>query len=415
MHRPLDGCARAQKLAAELYGAEVTHFLVNGSSVGNHAMMLATLFEGETVIMPRSAHRSSYGGLFLSGAEAVFCASTPELPMSTEQFEQALERTPGARALHLISPNYYGLCADLHGMVERAHQAGMPVLLDEAWGGHLRFHPELPACGISAGADLVVQSTHKLLGGLSQSGMLHLQGDRVDRHRLEKTLQVLQSTSPSMLLLASLDAARHQMAEAGFELWDQAIRMSRWARSELNALAGIRCWGKEVLDEPGVSDWDPTRLVIEAGARGYTGYQLERVLRQDFAIQVEFSDRFRVVCVVTPGHTQGEMERLLEAFAALPERPVPAPGSLTFPSALPERGLTFRQALSRPSESVERAAAVGRICAETITPYPPGIPLLCPGEVLSQGVLEYLSQELKAGAKIEGTECPGLERIRVVR
>jgi arginine/lysine/ornithine decarboxylase len=432
IHRPETVCKRAQELAADAYGADHTYFLINGSSSGNQAMILAALRPDDVVIVPRNAHRSTIGSLILSGARPVFVYPEYDRDMvvdhtvTPEAMRRALDQHPEARAIFFVSPTYYGYTADVFALVELAHSRGVAVLADEAWGPHLVFHPDLPPSAIEAGADLTVNSTHKLLSGMSQASMLHLCGDRIDRGRLEAVLKLFLSTSPSCLLVASLDVARHQMVTEGQRILGKAMALAHYARQEISRVPGLRCFGADIVGRPGAFGWDPTRLVVTARDLGLTGYEVERFLRYEHNIQVEMSELFNVVALITAGHTEEHVERLIAAFRALPHHPrqfdlserlarfAAQRGRAFELPDFPEQRLTLREAFDAPFKTLRLEEAAGQICAETITPYPPGIPVLCPGEVITQEIVDYLNMELAAGAHIQGPFDPTLQTVRVV-
>lgn len=432
IHHPCSVVKEAQELAAQAYGADYTYFLINGSTAGNHIMVLAALRPDDVVIVPRNVHRSTIGALILSGARPVFVEPEYDSEMvvdhgvTPEAVRRALDRHPEARALYFVSPTYYGYTGDVEGLVALGRERGVMVLADEAWGAHLRFHPDLPVSAVEAGADLVINSTHKLLSGMTQASMLHLRGDRVDRGRLEAVLKLFLSTSPSCLLVASLDVARHQMATRGEALLSRALEAAAWAREEINRIPGLRCYGPEVVGRPGAAGWDPTRLVVTARDLGFTGYEVERILRYHHNIQLEMSELFNVVALVTIGHSAEDLERLVEAFRTLPGHPrefdirerlqrlEKRRGKPFELPDFPEQRLTLRQAFDSPYRTVPLAQAVGCISAEMVTPYPPGIPVVCPGEVITQELVDYLVMELAAGAHIQGPFDPALKTIRVV-
>ena len=416
IHRPRTALKAAQELAARAWGADRSWFLVNGSSCGNMAMILAAVGPGEEILVPRAAHRSVHAGLVLSGARPVYLPSPfdeemgayhPVLPATVAA---ALEAHPRARALLFTSPTPYGAAAEVETLVRLGRERGLPVLVDEAWGPHLAFHPGLPTSALAAGADLVVHSAHKLLSALSQASILHQRGQRVDPARVEAVLRMLQSTSPNCLLVASLDVARRQVALHGREDWQRALEMADSAREALRGVPGLRCPGPERCPA-----YDRTRLVVSAVDLGYTGVEVERLLRERDRIQVEMSDLRNVVALVTPGHSPAEVDRLVAALASLPRRPhaasVPSVRELPPPA---RQALTPREAFHSPALPVPRALAPGRISAEFFTPYPPGIPLLCPGEVLTAEHLEHLDRVLAAGVPLEGPADPSLETVRVI-
>ncbi len=417
IHRPESVCQKAQELAAEAFGAGRTHFLVNGSSCGNHAMMLATLAPGDTVLMARNSHRSAMGGLLLSGARAVFFETPYDEQMrvfhapTVEIVEQALAQEPGVKALFFTSPTYYGSSADVEALVALAHRHDLLVLVDEAWGAHLAFHPDLPGSAVEAGADMVVQSTHKMISGLTQTAMLHINGTRVDHSRVESALRLLQSTSPSCLLVASMDVTRRQMALGGENWLGPVLELASTTRERVQSLPGLRCFGQP----HGVAGWDPTRLTICATEIGWTGYQLEEYLREEHNIQVELSDLFNVLALFTMGHKQEHADRLVAALEALPRRSAVELPAVSFPLPVPERRLTQREAFQSRHESVCWQEAAGRVSAEMLTTYPPGIPVICPGELFSPEVLDYIKLEHAAGCQIEGAHDPTLNSVRVVK
>ena len=270
----------AEEYAAEAWGADRCHFLVNGSTSGVHALILALAGPGETVIVPRNAHKSLLAALIYSGAMPVYVEPPVDpvwgipLNVSVARAADALKAHSEARALIVTSPTYNGLCADLHGIAEVAHAAGVPFVVDQAWGPHLRFCPDLPVDALSAGADACVVSTHKLISGITQSAVLLARSRRVNLAHLESMVQMTQSTSPQVLMYASIDAARQQMATHGAELWRAAIEQAEWARARINEIPGLRCLGHEVLEADGVADFDPTRLTISALDLGHSGTEL---------------------------------------------------------------------------------------------------------------------------------------------
>lgn len=417
LHNPTGQLGEAQRLAAAAFGAEQTHFLINGSTSGNHAMLLATTGPGDVVLVPRNAHRSVWGGLTLSGASAavyeppfdeelgVYGAPTPKA------VQRAMQDHPSAQTLLISSPTYHGHAADTRAIIHLAHSRGMTVLADEAWGAHLRFHDGYPSSAVQAGADLVVQSTHKMLPSLTQTAMLHVNGPRVDRERLCQTLRIILSSSPSAPLLASLDCARRQYALHGCRILEELAGLASLTRRELDALDGIFCRGGELRTDGAVSQWDPARMVVSALGRGYNGHELETYLRYDHRVQIEMSDLFGVVVVLTAGHREEHVQALVHAVGALPSKPaLPPPGPPpTFPRAL----VTPARALRAPAEQVPWKEAGGRRSAETVTLYPPGIPWLLGGEVIEPLLLSELKSRQQAGGKIQGSTDPTLDTVRV--
>ncbi len=419
LHRPHGQCGEAQRLAALAFGADETHFLVNGSTVGNQAMLLACSGPGDLILVPRNAHRSVWAGLMLSGADvatylpdyddALGVFSVP----TSDGIHQAASEHPEAKAIVITSPSYHGHACDIDGVVQAARDHDLLVLVDEAWGAHFPFHLGFPRSAVQAGADLVVQSTHKMLPALTQSAMLHVNGDRVDRQRLDAVLRTLQTSSPSALLVASLDAARRHYALHGREILEKLAQLAWRTCQALNDLEGIFCCGAELSAPGAVSPtWDPTRLVVSALARGYTGYELEARLRHDFHQQVEMSDLFGVVLVVTAGHTQEDLHRFVAAVHSLPkESPVQGPSQK--PPLFSHQPFHPRGAFMAPRRQVSWQEAIGSISAETISLYPPGIPWILPGERIELPVVQELHRRQRAGGQIQGAYDPTLTTLGV--
>ena len=417
----------SQRLAAALYGASESYYLVNGTTGGIYAMILATVGPGEKIIVPRNVHRSVMGGLILSGAVPVFVQPVldPELQIAmnvtTEAVAGAIHQHPDARAVLLINPTYYGVTADVAAITDLAHRHGMSVLVDEAHGPHFHFSPALPMPGITAGADLVVQSTHKILGALSQASMLHARRGRVLIPRLESMLQLVQSSSPNYLLLASLEAAVCQMEESGAALVSQSLFLAESARGRINAIPGLYCFGAERVGGPGIFGYDPTKLVVNVSRLGIRGNEAELWLRRVGKVQAELSDLHNVLFLVTLADDAATIDRLVDALQALareyagerePNERLPDLPLADW-SAAPLL-LSPREALFRPQEKVSFSDSAGRISAETVTSYPPGIPLLVPGEQITPQAIQYCQRLQQSGITILGPEDPTLNTLEVV-
>ncbi|MFH0800787.1 MAG: aminotransferase class I/II-fold pyridoxal phosphate-dependent enzyme [bacterium] len=434
IHQPFGPVLEAQELAARAYGADYTHFLINGSSSGNQAMIMAACNPGEEIIIPRNAHKSTISALILSGAIPAYVMPEFDYLMhvdhsvTLESVKKSLLEHPAARAVLLVSPTYYGFSADLERIEKLVHGLGKMLLVDEAWGPHLHFHPDLPLSATAAGADLCVNSTHKIIGGLSQTSMLHQSGNRVDRGRLQSVLRIFLSTSPNSLLIASMDVARMQMATEGKKLLSRAIRLGNYLREKINAIPGFRCYGEEIVGKPGAFDMDPTRITFTARELGLTGYEIERHLRYRHNIQIEMAELFNIVVLITIGHSRKDVDTLVAALRSISreyqkQAPLPSP-SIFFdrrrgrPVELPDwppQRLAPREAFTAGFATIPLKSSAGRICTELVTPYPPGIPILCPGEEITQDIIDYLDVEMAAGVHIQGPVDPLLETIRVVK
>ncbi|MFI5388553.1 MAG: aminotransferase class I/II-fold pyridoxal phosphate-dependent enzyme [Candidatus Eremiobacterales bacterium] len=433
LNQPEGPILEAMRLAALAYGADYSYFLVNGSTAGNQAMLMTALRPDDAVLLPRNSHKSATSALIMSATRPIYMA--PEVDhdlhvdhaVTPETVERSLDEHPEAKAVFVTSPTYYGATADLKAIEQIVHGRGKLLLVDEAWGPHLHFHPELPPSATSVGADACVNSTHKLLAGMSQASMLHTVGPRIDQGRLRSTLRIFQSTSPQLVLLASLDVCRMQMATEGKALLTGALALARDVRRRLNEIPGVYCMGPDQIGKPGVAGYDETRIVITVKDLGYTGYEAERILRLRYNVQVELADLFNVVALVTLGDTKESTDALVNAVQELAreDRPIDiySPtgvldkrlkrGSYKIPP-IPELVVTPREAFLRDYVEVPFKKSAGRVCAEVVTPYPPGIPILCPGERITQETIEYLRLELKAGVHIQGPVDKKLGMIRVL-
>jgi arginine decarboxylase len=417
----------AEDYAAEAWGADRAWFLVNGSSSGVHALMLTLCGPGDTVIIPRNAHKSMLGGLIFTGATPVYMEPAIDplwgvpLNITVDDARRALAAHPGAKAIVVTSPTYNGLGADLPAVAALAHTARVPFVTDQAWGPHLRFCGLLPADAMSAGADAAVVSTHKLISGITQTSVLMTRGSRLNVPRLEAMVHMTQTTSPQVLMYASIDAARQQMATRGEDLWRGAVELAEWARATLNEIPGVRCLGRELLERDGVAEFDPTRLTVSSCDLGHTGFQLETILRDDYRIAVEAADPLNVVLNVTFGDGRADLERLVDAFRDMAARygvqrggGLACAGLLAATPAFTRQVMSPRDAFFAPATAVPLEDCAGLVSAEMVTPYPPGIPVLGPGEEISAQIVAYLQEGARAGLKVHGPEDRSLHTLRVV-
>jgi len=419
----------AEDHAAEAWGADRAWFLVNGSSSGIHALMLALCGPGDTVIIPRNAHKSMLGGLIFTGADPAYMEPEIDrvwgipLNVTPNDARRALSAHPDAKAIFVTSPTYNGFGADLAAIAQLAHMAGVPFVTDQAWGPHLRFCSLLPVDAMRAGADAAVVSTHKLISGITQTSVLMARGPRVNTDRLAGMVQLTQTTSPQVLMYASIDVARQQMATQGERLWSDAVGLADWARGELARIPGVRCLGREMLERDGVAEFDPTRLTISTCDLGHSGFQLETLLRDDYRVAVEAADPLNVVLNVTYGDSRVDLDVVVSAFkdiAARFEGPAGAGGPAACSSLLARtpgftrQAMTPRDALFAPSTALPLDRCAGLVSAEMVTPYPPGIPVLGPGEEISDEIVAYLQEGATVGLKVHGPEDRTLRTLRVV-
>jgi arginine decarboxylase len=420
---PSGAIAASQNLAAQTFGADHTRYLVNGSSGGVMAAILATCQPGDQILLPRNVHRSIIAGLIHSGAVPIFLQPeyVPELDiahgLTPESIATALAQYPQIKAIMVVAPTYYGVCGDLQAIAAIAHHQGIPLLVDAAHGAHFGFHPDLPPSALALGADLVIQSIHKTLGALTQAAMLHVRGDLIDIDRVDRCLQILQTSSPSYLLLASLDSAQAQMATYGRELMDRTLALTQKARSELNNISGLL-----TLDlfrtQPGCRYFDPTRLTITTTNLGYSGYAADQILCDQYQVVAEMPSQRHLTFIISIGNREWDIEMLVAGCRGLAQQataPLEIPGIDWQPTAMSIPALTPRAAFFAPIETVPIAEAVDRISTELVCPYPPGIPVLIPGEVITGQSIAYLQNIRQLGGEIVGNSDASLQYLRVVK
>ncbi|MBN1595825.1 aminotransferase class I/II-fold pyridoxal phosphate-dependent enzyme [candidate division FCPU426 bacterium] len=423
LHDPRGVIKEAQRLAAKAYGADYAFFLLNGTSGGNHAMILTVCDPGDKIIIPRNTHRSVLAGVVLSGTTPVYVmperdeAMNMLLNVTPEAISQAIREHPDAKAVLVTHPTYEGIGADVKEIGRRAHEAGMFFLVDEAHGPHLKFHRDLPVSAMDAGADICVQSSHKIISSLTQTSLL-LARRTVDVLKLKRILSLLMTTSPSYILMASLDLARMQMATRGRELLSVAIMLAEDARQRINQIQGLSCFGKEIEKKCGANQLDVTKLCVRVAELGLTGYQVAQELNRKHKIQVEYADLDKILLIISIGNTERDVRRLLAALEAIARNAPKAPrgqrNHLRFPERLPEVVMSPRAAVFSTTRKVPLKEAVGKISAEVFSPYPPGIPLLNPGERISAEILGYLRDMLQRGGRIQGQSDPTLRTIKIV-
>jgi arginine/lysine/ornithine decarboxylase len=418
--------AEAQRLAAEAWGARRTWFLVNGASQGNHVALLTLAHAGERVVLQRNAHSSTVDALVLSGLRPTFAA--PELDpdlhiahcLKPETLDRALADTPGAVGAAVVSPTYFGAVADVAGLVEVAHAHGVPLIVDEAWGAHLAFSDRLPAHALSLGADLVISSTHKIVGSLTQSAMVHLgHGDLLDEQVVDRCVTLVESTSPNSLLAASLDSARRAAAVDGQALLEESLRGLAGTREAVREVPGLDVLDERLAGAAGVFAYDPLRLTIDVRGTLTSGYELARLLREQ-DVHVELAGENVMVAVFGMGEdvsVGGErlvaaLHRAVEELRA--EERDPEPEVFAPPPPWGELAMTPREAFLGRQDVVPVREAVGRVAAESLAAYPPGIPNVLPGERLTAETLDYIQQALDHGGSLRGASDRALRTLRVV-
>ncbi len=413
----------AELLAAEAYGSDRAWFLTNGSTCGIQAMLLATCRQGDKVLIGRNCHKAAIAGLVLNGATPIYLPTDylPEfdldLGVSPATLELFLQNHPDAKAVMLVSPNYFGVCGEIEKLVAIAHAFNVPLLVDAAHGAHLGFHPNLPISALQAGADLVVQSTHKVAGSLTQSSILHLQGDLITQEEVDRALQILRSSSPNLLLLISLDVARRQMAINGKKLLAETLKLAEEARSRLNQIPDLR-----TFSQVEVPTLDSTRLTVMVDRMGITGFEADLCLHTKLDVMAEMPTLNQLVFILSLGNTQADIERLIHGFRQLneekgerkKEKLIPVT-NYQLPITNYQSKLTPREAYFAKSDRIPLHQAIGQISAESLCPYPPGIPLVCIGEEITTEVVEMLQCIWRSGGIINGASDDSLKTIRVVK
>jgi len=419
---------QALTLAADAWGAKRTWFLSNGATQGNHAICLALAGMGDEVIVQRNVHASTIDGLILAGLHPKWVAPelNPDLGiahcLTPEMLDITLADSPEAVGVLVVSPTYYGAVADVRALAEVAHGWGVPLIVDEAWGSHFPFHEALPEQALLAGADVVLSGTHKLVGSLTQSGMLHLAhgaGGRIEERAIDRALTLVNSTSPSSLLLASLDAARrHAVLHASRTIEDAIGALAR-IRQRIRDLPGLEVLDERLLRHPGVYNYDPMRLAIDVRGTGATGYELAELLLAQSDINLELSGEYMLVAVFGISEPVDESgNRLLDALEGGLERIAKRVRgrkrrSLGPPPRWGPLAMTPREAFLGPQEVVPISQAVGRVAAESLAAYPPGIPNVFPGERLTLETISYIRRTLQQGGTVRGLSDPTLRSLRV--
>src|SRR5215211_1909147 len=417
---------RAERLAADAFGAARSWFLTNGATQGNHALCLALAPLGTRIVAQRNSHASIVDGLVLSGGIPSFVA--PEYDeergithcVTPAALEQALREAPDAKAAFVVSPTYFGMAADVAGLAEVAHAAGVPLVVDQSWGPHFGFHEDLPPTALSQGADAMLTSTHKIAGSLTQSAMLHVgDSDRIDAGAVGRALRLLRSTSPSSLLLASLDAARRQLALHGEQLLYGTLEAIGVARAKLDTIDGIALVDASLVGRMGIAGYDPLRIVVDVRGTGRTGYEIADALRRSYDVHVELPMQATIVFIVGLGESVVALRRLAgdidEVVMRLAEPGATAPIVPPKTTLRNEVALPPREAFLGAAEQVAVDAAVGRISCESIASYPPGVPALLPGERISSETVSYLRELAASGARLHGASDPAFKTINVLR
>lgn len=415
----------AQELAAKTFGADQSWFLVNGSTCGIMAAILATVGEGEKILLPRNIHQSAISGLILSGAMPIFVHPPYDrhwdlnYGLTPKSIEQAFHIHPDIKAVLILSPTYQGVCPNIEAIASIVHRHHVPLIVDEAHGSHFKFHPDLPPTALELGADLVIQSTHKTLGAMTQSSMLHCRGFRINPQKINRALQLVESTSPSYLLLASLDVAREQMAINGEQLWTKTLHLAQQARQELTKIKGIKVFNPG--QQNGIQYFDQTRLTVDVTGLGFTGYEADEIFTEELNVIAELPLRRSLTFMITFGNMKEDIDKLIKAFKTLgnyqPQQPFFEQPNLTQFDDLQLYDLpplSPRQAYFTANQTIPIETSINQISAELICPYPPGIPVIMPGERITSEKIAILQQTLNYGGIITGATDPSLQTIQAI-
>ncbi|PGS53039.1 aminotransferase class I/II-fold pyridoxal phosphate-dependent enzyme [Bacillus sp. AFS041924] len=424
LHHPKGKIKQAQDLAAKAFGADHTFFSVQGTSGAIMTMVMSVCGPGDKIIVPRNVHKSVLSAIIFSGATPIFVH--PEIDselgishgITTNAVKEAILNNPDAKAVLVINPTYFGFVADLKSIVELAHSHGLAVLVDEAHGVHIHFHDELPISAMQAGADMAATSVHKLGGSMTQSSILNVREGIVNVHRVQSILSMLTTTSTSYLLLASLDVARKRLATVGEELLTNTIRLANNVRHKINSINGLYCPGYDLVGKEATFNFDPTKILISVKKLGITGHDVEVWLRERFNIEVEMSDLYNVLCILTPGDSEEDIQQLIHALEVLvtefeiSERNTNL--NVEIPT-IPNLAVSPRDAFYSETESVPLEDSVGRIIAEFVMVYPPGIPIFLPGEEITLENLVYIKKNIEAGLPVQGPEDEELLTLKVLK
>ena len=417
---PVSVIRDAENLAADAFGAHHAFLMVGGTTSAVQSMVMSAVQAGQKIILPRNVHRSVMGALVLCGAVPVYvnpeCDAKLGIPlgMSLSQLKRTIECTPDAKAILVNNPTYYGICSDLRSIVKLAHEHNMLVLVDEAHGTHLYFGENLPVSAMAAGADMAAVSMHKSGGSLTQSSLL-LTGPRVNADHVRQIINLTQTTSASYLLLSSLDISRRNLALRGKESFAAVCELADYARSEINDLGGWYAYSKELINGDSIFDFDSTKLSVYTLDMGLAGIEVYDLLRDEYDIQIEFGDLGNILAYLSIGDRKRDVERLVSALSEIGRLYAKdRTGMMENEYIPPVVAVTPQYAFYAPKKSLPIEETAGYICSEFVMCYPPGIPILAPGERVTTKILEYIAYAKEKGCQLTGPEDAVIERLNVL-
>ena len=417
---PVSVIRDAEDLAAQAFGADSAFFMVGGTTSAVQSMILYACKNGDKIIMPRNVHRSAINALILCGAVPVYVNPDVNntlgiaLGMSVSQVEQAILENPDAKAVMVNNPTYYGICSDLKKITELAHAHGMLVLVDEAHGTHFYFGDNFPLTAMAAGADMASVSMHKSGGSLTQSSFL-LMGRNVNSDYMRQIVNLTQTTSASYLLLSSLDISRKRLALHGRDIFSKTVEMAEYAREEINAIGGYYAYSRELINGDSIYDFEISKLSIFTLPIGLAGIEVYDLLRDEYDIQIEFGDIGNILAYISVGDRNRDIERLISALSEIKRRfGKTESGLLTQEYINPIVAETPRNAFYGGKRSLPLDEAAGCVCSEFVMCYPPGIPILAPGELITDEIIKYIKYAKEKGCSMTGTEDINIERLNVL-
>lgn len=417
---PVSVIKEAQELAADAFGADGSFFIINGATGAVQAMIMSACKAGDKIILPRNVHRSAINALVVCGAIPVYVNPGVNkelgipLGMTVEAVERAIKDNPGAKAVLINNPTYYGICSDLKKIVETAHKHGLLALCDEAHGTHFYFGENLPPSGMSCGADMAAVSVHKTGGSLTQSAVL-LTAKTVNYDYVRQIINLTQTTSASYLLMVSLDLARQNLALHGKEFYAKTVEFTDYARREINETGGYYAFGEELCNGADFYAFDKTKLSVHTRAMGLAGIEVYDLLRDEYGIQIEFGDIGNILAIITGADRALEIERLMSALSEIKRLYGKSPVGLYDHEYInPIVEMPPQQAFYSEHKSVPLDSAAGKICAEFVMCYPPGIPILAPGERITEDILDYIGFAKEKGCSLTGTKDMSVGNLEIV-